>query len=151
MAVVGSLSFLVAAILLASLQLWLTHPHMRHVAARRAAVPAAFAAQVPLNAHQRAADYTFAKGGVEVLEIAVQAGLLPGWTLLVGLALLSGVVRIWVPPEWVSLTGQVALLAAFAAVGTLLDLPFAVWRTFGLVQRFGFNRTTPALFAADLK
>ena len=32
----------------------------------------------------------------------------------------------------------------------LLALPFGVYRTFWLEQRFGFNRTTPAVFAADL-
>ena len=147
---VGSLSFLVAAILLASLQLWLTHRHMRHVAAHRAAVPAAFAARVPLNVHQRAADYTLAKGSVEVLEIAVQAAILLGWTLLGGLALLSATVQSWVPSAWGSLAEQVALVGAFAAAGMLLDLPFAIWRTFNLEQRFGFNRVTPKLFIADL-
>ena len=32
----------------------------------------------------------------------------------------------------------------------LIHLPLSVWRTFGLEARFGFNRTTPALFLADL-
>ncbi len=33
---------------------------------------------------------------------------------------------------------------------SLASLPFAVWRTFVLEARFGFNRTTPGVFAADL-
>ena len=32
----------------------------------------------------------------------------------------------------------------------LLGLPFALWRTFRIEARFGFNRITPALFALDL-
>jgi STE24 endopeptidase len=32
----------------------------------------------------------------------------------------------------------------------IIGLPFSVWRTFRLEQRFGFNRTTPALFVIDL-
>src|SRR6202030_1295723 len=32
----------------------------------------------------------------------------------------------------------------------LANLPFSVWRTFRLETRFGFNRTTPGLFLADL-
>src|SRR5690606_562670 len=31
----------------------------------------------------------------------------------------------------------------------LLGLPFTLWRQFRLEARFGFNRMTPALFAAD--
>jgi STE24 endopeptidase len=34
-------------------------------------------------------------------------------------------------------------------VGTL-DLPLAIYRTFVIEARFGFNRITPALFVADL-
>ena len=32
----------------------------------------------------------------------------------------------------------------------VIDLPFSLWRTFKIEARFGFNRTTPALFVADL-
>jgi STE24 endopeptidase len=32
---------------------------------------------------------------------------------------------------------------------TVLGLPFSLWRTFVLEQRFGFNRTTPGVFVAD--
>ena len=38
---------------------------------------------------------------------------------------------------------------AFAAL-SLLGLPFGVYRTFVLEQRFGFNRTTLGVFVADL-
>jgi STE24 endopeptidase len=33
---------------------------------------------------------------------------------------------------------------------SLFTLPFSIYRTFGLEKRFGFNRTTPGLFAGDL-
>ncbi len=35
-------------------------------------------------------------------------------------------------------------------VSALLDLPFEIYSTFRLEQRFGFNRTTPRLFVTDL-
>ncbi len=41
---------------------------------------------------------------------------------------------------------QLALLAAFALIGALLDLPFELYSTFRIEQRFGFNRMTPRLF-----
>ena len=59
-----TLSLLFAAALLASLltKFWLATRQMRHVAAHRGAVPAPFASTITLAAHQRAADYTLAKG-----------------------------------------------------------------------------------------
>jgi STE24 endopeptidase len=72
-----------------------------------------------------------------------------GWTLLGGLDVLNVAVRDAVLPAWGPLAYQLALLAAFTLIGTLLELPFDAWATFRVEQRFGFNRTTPALFVAD--
>ncbi len=47
------------------------------------------------------------------------------------------------------LTRDVAFLVAASGVSSLLSLPFALWRTFGIEQRFGFNRTTPGMFVRD--
>jgi STE24 endopeptidase len=47
------------------------------------------------------------------------------------------------------LHGCVVLLAVFLLL-QLFDLPFALWRTFRIETRFGFNRIAPRLFAADL-
>lgn len=44
---------------------------------------------------------------------------------------------------------QLALLAAFVAIGGLLELPFTLWQTFRLEQRFGFNKMTWHLWLAD--
>ena len=42
---------------------------------------------------------------------------------------------------------QLALLAAFALIGGLLELPFELYGTFRIEQRFGFNRMTWRLYA----
>ena len=49
-----------------------------------------------------------------------------------------------------SMQAQGWMLAAFALIGGLLDLPFELYNTFRIEQRFGFNRITPKLFAIDL-
>ncbi|HYZ62852.1 MAG TPA: M48 family metallopeptidase, partial [Acetobacteraceae bacterium] len=43
----------------------------------------------------------------------------------------------------------VLFLVAVGAVSWALQLPFAILRTFGVEQRFGFNRTRPGGFALD--
>jgi STE24 endopeptidase len=140
------------AVLLASLafKFWLATRQMRHVAAHREQVPAAFAATVTPEAHRKAADYTLAKGRVGLLSSAFAAALLLGWTLLGGLAALDTWVHDAVQPRFGGMAYQLALLASFVVTGALLELPFDWYSTFRVEQRFGFNRTTPALFVADL-
>ena len=146
------LTWLFAAALLATLatKLWLATRQMRHVAAHRDAVPAAFAARVSIDAHQRAADYTIAKARFGLLTTAFAAAVLLGWTLLGGLDALNGLVRDAVQPAWGDMGYQLALLSAFVLIGALLDLPFEWWSTFRIEQRFGFNRSTARLFVTDL-
>jgi len=127
-------------------RLWLAGRQMRHVAQHRASVPAAFAERIGLAAHQKAADYTIAKTRLGLLEGSFGAALLIGWTLLGGLNALNLALLAWLGP---GLLQQVALLAAFTALGALLELPLSWYRTFVLEQKHGFNRMTPRLWLTD--
>ncbi len=148
----STFTLLFAAVLLASLatKFWLSTRQMRHVAAHRDQVPAAFAGTVTLDAHRRGADYTLAKGRFGLLATAFGTLVLLGWTLLGGLETLNQVLLATLQPRWGHMAYQLALLAAFALIGSALDLPFELYRTFRIEQRFGFNRMTPKLFIADL-
>jgi len=127
-------------------RLWLAGRQMRHVAQHRASVPAAFAERIGLAAHQKAANYTIAKTRLGLLEGSFGAALLIGWTLLGGLNALNLALLAWLGP---GLLQQVALLAAFTALGALLELPLSWYRTFVLEQQHGFNRMTPRLWLSD--
>lgn len=131
-------------------KLYLATRQIRHVAGHRQRVPAAFASTITLAAHQKAADYTIAKTRLGMLEMAFGAAVLLGWTLLGGLDLLNqAVMHSWLA-EHGRLAPQIALLAAFGLIGGLLDLPFTLYKTFGLEERFGFNKMTFRLWLADL-
>ena len=147
-----ALTLLFAAALVVSMliKFWLATRQMRHVAGHRDAVPAPFSASITLPAHQKAADYTLAKGRFGLLTMAFGAAVLLGWTLLGGLDLLNTAVRDAVQPAWGDMAYQLALLAAFAVLGSLLDLPFELYSTFRIEQRFGFNRMTWKLYLADM-
>jgi len=119
---------------------------VRHVARHRAEVPEAFAQTISLSAHQKAADYTVAKARFGLIEMAWGTALLLGWTLLGGLDLLNKLLLAWLGGGMVQ---QLALLAAFAAIGGLLELPFTLWQTFRLEERFGFNKMTWGLWLRD--
>jgi STE24 endopeptidase len=145
-----ALAFATALLLSLMAKFWLATRQMRHVAAHRDTVPASFAATVTPEAHRRAADYTLAKGRFGLLSAAFGAAVLLGWTLLGGLDLLNGCLFATVQPAWGDMGYQLALLTAFVLIGTLLELPFELYSTFRIEERFGFNRVTPKLFATDL-
>ncbi|MDH4060792.1 MAG: M48 family metallopeptidase [Aquincola sp.] len=143
-------SLFAAAIVLGfALKTWLAWRQMRHVALHRAAVPAAFAGQVSLQAHQKAADYTLSRGRFGLVSMSVGAAILVGWTLLGGLDALNGALRDLVLPRWGGMAYQLALLGAVAAIGGLIEMPLDVWSTFRIEQRFGFNRMTWRLYVID--
>ncbi|WP_066334806.1 M48 family metallopeptidase [Azohydromonas lata] len=144
-----TLLFAGAVLLALLLKLWLATRQMRHVALHRDRVPAAFAGSVSLQAHRRAADYTLARGRFGLLQAAFSSALLLVWTLLGGLDALNVAVRDTVQPLLGDMGYQLALLAAFAVIGAVLDLPFDLYRTFVLEQRFGFNRMTWKLYLGD--
>jgi STE24 endopeptidase len=120
---------------------------VRHVARHRDAVPPPFAGTVSLQAHQKAAGYTIAKSRLGLLETAFGAAVLLGWTLLGGLDALNRVLVAWLGT---GMTQQLVLLAAFALIGGLLELPFSLYQTFVVEERFGFNKMTWKLWLADL-
>lgn len=144
-----TLLFAVALVASVAVKFWLATRQMRHVAAHRDAVPEPFTQRIALSAHRRAADYTLAKGRFGLLSMAFGAAVLIGWTLLGGLDALNVVVRDAVLPRAGAMAYQLALLAAFVAIGALLELPFEAWSTFRIEQRFGFNRQTPRGFVVD--
>jgi STE24 endopeptidase len=145
-----TVAFSAALIVSLAIKFWLASRQMRHVATHRDKVPPAFVQTITLAAHQRAAEYTLAKSRFGVLSMAFGAAVLLGWTLLGGIDTLNALVCDAVSPHFGGMAYQLALLAAFALVGGLLDLPFELYSTFRIEQRFGFNRMTWRLYLADM-
>jgi len=140
--------FLAALLAATGTRLWLAARQMRHVRAHRDAVPESFAGTIPLAAHQKAADYTVAKVRAGMLDVLINAALLLILTL-------GGAIQ-WLSDRWSALAESgglahgVALIVTVVLLLSLLELPLAVYRTFVIEARFGFNRMTLALFLADL-
>lgn len=139
--------FLAAVTLGLVIELWLLGRHRRHVMAHRGQAPAAFGDRISLEAHQKAADYTDAKARLGRWELGWGSLILIGWVLGGGVVWLNAGLQAL---EWSPMTTGVALLLSVPLISALLELPFGVYRTFVLEQRFGFNRTTPGRFALDL-
>lgn len=145
----NTFSYIFVAALLAHLgvQLWLDRRHLRHVRANRAAVPAAFAGQIPLAAHQKAADYTMARLRFGAIDTIIGALVLLGWTLGGGFNALDQWLRgLGMTP----LASGVAFIIVAFMLMALIDLPAQIYRTFVIEHRFGFNRTDRRTFVTDL-
>jgi STE24 endopeptidase len=142
-----TLLFCVALLVGMAVKFWLSSRQIRHVAKHRNSVPRAFARQITLAAHQKAADYTIAKSRLGLLELALGAAVLLGWTLLGGLNALN---QLLMDLMGAGLWQQLALLAGFAVLGSLIELPITLYQTFVLEERFGFNKMSFKLWLLDL-
>ena len=141
-----TLIFVVLLIAQSLTRLYLSSRQMRYVNSHRGQVPSEFAEKISLHSHQRAADYTVARQKILMLEIVFDAIVLIVLTLMGGLN--------WINQELSELISadiwyQVALVLSVFMLTDIIGLPFTLYRTFVLEQKFGFNRMTPKLFILD--
>ncbi|MEX1994303.1 MAG: M48 family metallopeptidase [Steroidobacteraceae bacterium] len=130
-----------------ALRLWLLRRQVCSVQAHRERVPDAFAGTITPQQHARAADYTIAHARHGAVQLVAGAAVLLLLTVAGGIAAIDAWTARTVTGE---LLQGVATVGATASVLALTGLPFDAWSTFRIEARFGFNRTTPALFAQDL-
>ena len=144
---VFSILFLAALITATGLRLWLASRHVRHIQANRGAVPAAFSNDIGLDAHQKAADYSSAKTRLNMKALVFDAAVLLILTFGGGLQAIdhfaaslfsTGILR------------GVAFVAILTVILSVIELPFDLYRTFGIESRFGFNKMTLGMFFGDL-
>ncbi len=126
---------------------WLAARQINAVRAHRDQVPGLFHGQIALADQQRAADYTVARTRLGQYATLYEALLKVLMTLGGGLAAVDALLR---PLPWPEPWHGAVLLLTVLVFLQLLGLPFALWRTFRIEARFGFNRMTVGLFAADL-
>ena len=142
-----TLLFLVALAGSLALRFWLATRQLVHVKKYRDSVPDFFAGKVPLKDHHKAADYTSTNTRIGMIALAWDSLLLLGWTLGGGLD--------WLDRNWLSaglspvITGVGVILSA-VVIMTLLELPFSLYHTFVVEERFGFNRSTLRVFIVDM-
>ena len=142
-----TLLFLAMLLISTLMRLYLSQRQISHVAQNRSKVPDSFAGKITLQEHQKAADYTTAKVKFGRLPLFYEVALLLVWTLGGGLDWLDkNIMTLGLSPI---LTG-ITVILTFALVSALLDLPFSIYSTFVIEEKFGFNRTTLKTFVIDM-
>ena len=137
--------FIAGSLAAEAVSVWLGWRQSRFVQRHRDAVPAPFRDTVTLAEHRRAADYTTAKARFGIRSGLVGLAITLFWAcggIDAAASLVDGVMG-------PSALRDTALVGAIAAISALVTLPVQAWGKLVLEQRFGFNRSTLALFAAD--
>ncbi len=142
-----TLVFLVATLGYVITLLWLNVRQDKAVIKSFNAVPKEFEAKITLEDHQKAAEYTQAKLKVNHFEIIFSTVVLLTWTLGGGLNYLD---NIWQAQSNNALYIGVGFIISLIVIGSLIDLPFSIYRTFVIEQKFGFNKMTAGTFIGDL-
>ena len=130
-----------------AVRIWLAARQARHVRQHSYAVPTAFADKIGLSAHRKAARYTVAKTRFGAFNALFGAAVLLLWTFGGGLELLD---NLWRRAGWHDIHTGTALIISFMLIGLVLELPASLYATFVIEEKFGFNKTTPKLFAIDM-
>ena len=139
--------FLSALALATATRLWLAARHIGHVRAHSRQVPQEFAAEIAIDAHRKAAEYTVAKTRFAMIGVLVDTAVVLALVFGGGLQLLDDLAAAWATG---SVAHGLALIALVVAVITVIELPFGIYRVFVIEERFGFNKMTLKLYFIDL-
>jgi STE24 endopeptidase len=141
------LSFFIFFFIAASFTRWvLTRMNVSHLRRFGHEVPAVFRNELDETTLSRMTDYTIESSRLGSLESLFNDGILLA-------VLLSGVLS-WLAAVVASLHVHMILsgLLFFAALflaGTVLDIPFDLYSTFGIEKKYGFSTMTPGLWTSD--
>ncbi len=109
-------------------------------------LPAEFVGVYDQEQYARSQEYTRETTRFSLVQNTVSIALTVAFIVAGGFNLLDGAARSFglsSIPTGLLFTGLLALLSA------LVNLPFSVYSTFGIEQRFGFNTTTVATYVLD--
>ncbi len=134
-------------LLVLACRLWLRHLNLHQLEAHGHEVPAGFEATVDRELLVKTSAYTLATSRVGLIESLFSS-------LLLLLFLFAGLLE-WYDDLILSMTASFVGQGCLFVLGlllaqTLLDIPFSLYRTFVIEERFQFNTSTPKLWLTDL-
>lgn len=134
-------------LLVLACRLWLRHLNLRQLQVHGHEVPVGFEAAVDRELLVKTSAYTMATSRVGLIESLFSS-------LLLLLFLFAGLLE-WYDDLIISMTtsfvGQGCLFVlGLLLAQTLIDMPFNLYRTFVIEERFQFNSSTPQLWFMDL-
>jgi STE24 endopeptidase len=144
MTAVGSLIIL-AIIMSGCFGVYLRLRQIQNVSRNRNTVPQDFVSEVSLSDHQRAADYTIERTRFGIAELVFDTLISILW------------LTTWLSPLYLfvahysesSITRSVMVVLSFGIISHFLEMPFSLFNSFWIEEKFGFNRLTLKTFILD--
>ncbi|MGA0334601.1 MAG: M48 family peptidase, partial [Kiritimatiellia bacterium] len=123
--------------------LWI---HALNLRAMEAEIPAEFQGVYDAASYAKSQQYLRESTQVDLMTQTLKTAVLVAFILCGGFA--------WIHRTASSLTDSMVLQGLVFAglllgISTLWNLPFQIYDTFVLEEKYGFNKTTPAVFAMD--
>ncbi len=138
---------LVLYLLILAFRLWLRRLNLQYLKQNGHNVPAGFAEIVDQGLLAQTSDYTLANSRVGLVESLFSS-------LLLVVFLFCGLIDWydgWIRGLTASFVSQgVLFVLGLMLIQAALDLPFSIYRTFIIEEKFQFNTSTPRIWLADL-
>jgi STE24 endopeptidase len=141
------LVILICYLIVEGFEYWLRFVNLRYMRRHGTEVPAGFEGYIDRSVLERTHAYTLATSRLSLVESIFGSAVLI-------IFLFGGLLNLY--NDWISSFGLpfVAEGAAFFLIlglaNTLLAIPFSLYRTFRIENRYGFNTMTPRLWLSDL-
>jgi STE24 endopeptidase len=139
----GQVVFLVFILLNHVAEIYLSYRQLSFLQDNRNTVPDEFSHTISLADHQKAVDYSTAKLRFGQVRLVWDLVILLYWFPF------RGAEKLFVTLPEMGMHKEVLFLVAFGAIQGALGLPWTLYSTFVLEERFGFNRTTLKMFILD--
>ncbi len=110
-------------------------------------LPLEYAGVFDEEAYRKSGDYLGATTRLSLLASALDLLVLLLFWFSGGFNLLDQFLRGY---GFHAIINGVLYIASLLLMQSLIDLPFSIYKTFVIEEKFGFNKTTPAVFVTDL-
>ncbi len=124
-------------------EIYLSRRQVTTLHQHRNEVPKEFRTLLTLPDHQKAIRYATAKLNLSQFRLVWDAILLFYWFPF------RGAEKLYLALPAVGVHHEVLFLLAFVMIQGILNLPWSIYSTFVVEEKFGFNRSTPKLFIID--
>ncbi len=138
---------LILFLLIQAVRLWLRHLNLRHLARHGHEVPAEFDGVIDEELLKKTSDYTLANSRIGFVETVFDSVVL--------ITFLFGGLLEWYDQQVLAFSDSFIVQGVLFVLGlmvaqVLLGIPFDLYRTFVLEERFQFNTSTPKIWITDL-
>lgn len=121
--------------------------HKNYVFAHQNKVPVDFKNYISLKDHQKSASYVCENSNLNQINLIFEVIMFLAFTYFGGLNLMQ---KISTQYFGSGMLGDIFLVLFFITVISVLQIPFSIYKTFVIEQKFGFNKQTPRSFFLDL-